>query len=277
MGLLWILTFLLPCYAAEPLQIYTEFRRLDVKGNVVAADAEGKPREVLSPGLIRGGYHSLRIVVRPPRNGHYAMMLAQNPENSIQMKLYRELPPAPGVSVPDKLDLVTKSPFEWDGAAVHVFWLDLFTPADAKVQRVRIEAQVHDGNGWIIYPMEVRVLAGIVPRVRTNGVQAPPPAASSDTAARLALREYLCEEKPRTTPAGVNARSFIYRNAQQDVALARSLQLKWTREKLTERLAQTAGAETGAAFCASQSPIPSPMGPEWYLKVRDFLYREASH
>ncbi len=274
MRFLWLLVSLSSAFAADPLQLYSEFRRVDAKGNLLSIDSQGKPREVLSPGLIRGGYHSLRVVVRPPKASHYALLLAQNPEDSVRMTLYREIPAAPGSNLPDKLEPV-KTPYEWDGTTVHSFWLDLFTPADAKVQRVRIEVQLHDGNGWIIYPMEVRILAGIVPRVRANGSPLPTMSAVSDTPARLALREYLCDDKPKTSRNGLSARSLVYRNAQQDIALARTLQVKFSREQLFDRLAQAAGLENAAAFCAATA-VESPLGPEWYLKIRDFLYREAS-
>ena len=270
MGLFWVVWLLATAQGADTLRIYSEFRRVDARGEIVAADRGGKPREILSPGLIRGGYFSMRVVVTPKPNKHYALQVAENPENTVQLKLYRELP--------DKLEAVKATPYEWDGGPVQTFWFDLFTPANAKVERVRIEVQVHDGDGWNIYPMEVRVLPGIVPATKRNGVAQMPANASSDLPAKLALREYLCDDKPKTTPAGLNVTSFQYRNAQQDIALARTLQVKWTKEALADAMMKEGGWESAEAFCTSgtNGAPASNSGPEWYMKVRDFLNRAAS-
>lgn len=269
----FLLALLTLSLSAQSIKVYSEFRRVDPKGAVIAADQGGKPREILSPGLMRNTYHSMRILVEPPPNKWYTLQIQQNPE-ALGITVYRELPASPESPIRDVLQKV-KLPVQGKSAEIETYWLDLYIPPNALVRRVRVEAQLHDGTRWYIYPMEVRVLRGIAPQIKRTGMNLPPVDASTDTAARATLREYVCEDKPKLAPGVVNVRGLIRRNAQQDVAIARALQLQWGRAKLTEAIVQAAGGDTVDNWC-TQPPSASPYGPEWYLRVRDFLYRESS-
>lgn len=253
---------------AQTLQLLSEFRRVDPKGELRLSDAAGKPREILSPGLIRNGFYSLRVVIRPPKGKPYTLDLAQNPENSIVMKLYRE--------VGDTL-LPVKTPVTGVGAAPESFWLDLQVPASALVRRVRVEVDLHDGDTWQMAPMEIRILRGILPGLKPQPVQLPPASKPSDEFARQAWREWLCNEQPKPAPRspGTSARSLIYRNALQDVALARILQIKFGRDELLRRVMEKFETADVDAFCTGERPV-STLGPDAYLQVRDLLNREAS-
>jgi hypothetical protein len=258
---------------AQAVQVFSEFRRVNSQGAIIPADREGKPREILSPALIRNGFHSVRIVIHPPKNKWYTLHVVQNP-TGLTLSVYRELPAAPGSEIPDRLERV-KTPVQGLGGRPETFWLDIWTPANAIVRRVRVEAQLHDGEHWYIYPMETRVMVGIVPSLKLIGAVLPGIELSADATARQALREYVCGDRPQVSAKQLTVRDTIRRNAMQDVALARNLQLSWGREKLAERLVEAAGGSDVGAWC-EQPPAPSPLGPEWYLRVRDFLYREAS-
>lgn len=269
------LCFVAQLLGAQTVQVVSEFRRVDAKGMVIAQDAPGKPREILSPGLARNAYHTMRVIVRPPKPGSYAILLARNPEDSGTMKFYRELPATPASGVPDKLQLV-KVPYVFEaGQEALTFLLDVWTPAESVVQRVRIEVQLNDGEGWVIYPMEARVLSAIVPKTKPRSVLLPPPPVSTEASARLAMREYLCGDSPATVPPSTTIRSLLYRNAQQDMALARALQLRLTKPKLADMIAKAAGAENADFWCKTPPPT-TPIDPEWYLRVRDLLYKESS-
>lgn len=253
--------------AGQTLQLLSEFRRVDAKGNIVAADAGGRPREILSPGLVRNGYHTIRIVIRPPQGKPYTLDMAQNPENSAQMHLYRE-----------NGDVLTpvKAPVTGYGNGAETFWLDLFVPPEALVRRVRIEVQLHDGDTWHVAPMEARVLAAILPTIKVTGAVLPPVSAPSDAVARQTWCEWLCQDKRKAAPWNRRSvRGLQRRNALQDVALARLLELRWRRGLLRQELAAYLGTADVETWCTAP-PGERPHGPEWALRLRDYLNRESS-
>jgi len=261
---------------AQPsVQIYSEFRRVDSAGRIVKPDLGGRPREILSPAMIRNAYHTLRVVIDPPKDKWYTLHISQNPDDAVTITLYRELPAAPGSPYLDKLEKVNL-PVQGKGAGPESFLLDVWVPGLAPSRRIRLEAQLNDGQGWIIAPMEVRILAGIAPQLKPLSTTLPAVDQPSDVTARRTLQEYLCDTKTPQSPMRVNARDLIRRNALQDVAIARTLQVQWGKDKLQAAIVQAAGGTDVAAWC-SAPPQPSLLGPEWYLRVRDFLYREASH
>ena len=252
----------------QSLRVLSEFRRVDAKGAILPSDQEGKPREILSPGLMRNTFYSMRIVVDPPRGKWFQFEVVQNPVG-LGITLYRELPGTFG-----RLEKIEK-PIHKIGEHLEVYWLDLWVPPRALVRRIRIEAQMHDGEGWRIAPMEVRILKGIAPQLPRTGAKLPSWQESAEAPARQALNEFVCDEpKPPALP-GLTVSGLVRRNALQDVALARALQLHWGKTKLQEAIVQAAGGSDAATWCATPKHN-SPYGPEWYLRVRDFLYREAS-
>lgn len=256
--------------AAQSLEVYSEFRRVNAKGAIVEPDLGGKPREILSPALVRNGWHTFHLIVRVPAGRDYALYVVQNPDR-LEMKLYRELPdPNTGIMErlrPEKLTVNGK------GGGVDVFLLDVHVPTTVPAGRVRIEAQMHDGYNWYVYPMEVRVFAGIVPGGTPAAARLPDVGAPSVESARQAFREYACQEQPAPYRATPGVREMIRRNALQDVWLAQQLEAKLGREALLSTLTARAGV---ASLCGS-SKIESPYGPEWYLRIRDYLFRESSH
>lgn len=258
------------CHAlpAQTLQLYSEFRRLDAAGAIVPQDQGGKPREILSPAMARNAFHSMRVAVSMPAGQWYTLHVSQNPDDAAKITLYREK--NGDLLEPVKLPVQGKST-----GAVDVYWVDVWIAASAPVRRVRLEAQLHEGSGWIIAPMEVRVIEATIASPNQSQIELPPVAASSDTTAYGILRQYLCGDSPKITPSPRNSRSLMRRNAQQDIALARSVEANLGKEKTASLIIQSFGGTTAGAFCAS-GKIVSPYGPEWYLRVRDFLYREAS-
>jgi hypothetical protein len=262
-----------PPSAASTVQVYSEFRRVDRLGQFIEQDRAGQAREILSPAMARNAFHSLRIVLHVERGKKYALHIGQNPENGLKFQLYRELA-QPGSAIRDRIEPVSH-PVTGTGVGAESYWLDVWVPPQAVVERVRIEAQLHDGDGWTVYPMEARVLAAILPTVRPRRPPLPPAEMSSDAVARQVLQQYICGETAHSPPPPRSVLSLIQRNALQDVALARWLQLRWGKEKLSAAIVAAAGGGEIGAWCA-KPPASSPYGPEWYLKVRDFLYREAS-
>lgn len=165
--------------------MYSELARIDSRGHIAAPET---PREILSPAVIRNGFTSFQIVVDAPADKEWWLFLGQNPENFFKLAAYRE--------TRDALEPV-ELPYRHSGP--EVFWLDLWTPADAPIDRVKVEAQLRINDDWIIYPVEARVTAARVPE-----------SGSTQPACRF-------------RSSGSPGARFQLRNALQDGALAAQL------------------------------------------------------
>ncbi len=257
---------LLACAAcAQPVRVYSEFQRVDPLGRVVAADRAETPREILSPGLARNAFASFLIAVTPPPGRTYSLFIAQNPVNAVKVSIYRAGFVRSGASsIPDTLGPLTISAeglvdgrvTPVPGQSTQVFWLDLWVAEDAPVRRTRLEVQLHDGERWTIYPLELRTLELRVPRAAGPLEALAPLDASSAESARAVL----CGGGGGGSEGPLTIRQMIRRNARQDAALARTL----AKEEVAEGL---------RPWC--HSPAPPALGAEWYLQARGFLYRAA--
>src|SRR5579862_8043588 len=98
---------------AQPLRVYSEFAQIDAAGKVTAP---AEPREILSPAIARNAFSSFQVVVDVPRGTPYQLYVAQNPENAVEVTLYRENG--------DKLERVEQPV---SGDRTQVFWMDLWT------------------------------------------------------------------------------------------------------------------------------------------------------
>ncbi len=269
---------------AQSLQVFSEFRRIDPAGEVVAADRGGRPREVLSPAVARNAWASFHMVVTVAAGSRFTLHLGQNPENAVDARVYREVHEQSGDAwIPDRLEPVdlpytgTTSAAPSGSAAAAVFWLDLRVAAGAPARRIKVEPQIWIDERWVIYPMEVRIMPAIVPPIAEPYGPLPALDAPADAAAHAPWRSYVCNAG-QSGPAAAQPptiRGFIRRNAMQDVALAQLMERAAGRSWMVARVLALAQASQAAAWCGSQAPPPAPpgQGPEWRLKLRDFLYR----
>jgi hypothetical protein len=235
----WIFLFCLTMVAgtAQPVQVYTEFARLDATGKVLAPET---PREILSPALVRNGFTSFQVAITPQKGEHWRLFIGQNPENAATVTMYRET----GQRL-ERVDL----PLAGDGAAV--LWMDVWTASSAPVARIKIEPQLDYRQDWVIYPIEGRVMEA------TAG-DGPWPAVTAD--AVDVMRGFLCtaksgEEVPSPAGGAPTIARLRYRNARQDLTLA----ARAPREELQKLV--------GAC------DAPRPDDVESYLRVRDYLFR----
>jgi hypothetical protein len=245
------------------LRIVSEFQRFDPFGNVVPQDRESAPREILSPALARNGHLSLQVIVTGPKGTNFFLYAGSNPPGYIELHLYREwFVPCGAGWCPDWLTEQRSGAFGAIPESLHdlpdqntrVYLLDVWVPPAAPPGRVRVEAQIKVGT-WLIAPMEVRIVDRLVPAgpfARAENI-APLEATSSATAAAQLLR-YAAGLPPQAPPALLRVRDIIQRNAAEDMALARSRGID-----PLELLPLSTG--------------PRAMGPEWYLRVRDLIYR----
>jgi hypothetical protein len=217
---------------AQPLRVYSEFARLGASGEVVSP---AEPREILSPAIARNGFSSFQIVVQVAKGTRYWLYVGQNPEDSVKITLYRV--------AEDRLEPVD---IPYQGDQTQVFWMDLWADGDAPVRRIKVEPQLNLAGDWVIYPMEVRVMSATIPKGRWPDGSAAP---------SEVMRSFLCGTKTALRATPEQAAGLRFRNAQQDVALARQA----NRDDLLRLL----------GGCEARPPED----PEWYLRVRDHLLR----
>ncbi len=263
--------------AAQPLKVYSEFSRISPTGEVVEVDrSDSPPREILSPAVPRNGFASYHLAATIPANTPYILEIGQNPEDAVKVTVYREIHDASGI--PDRLEPIVL-PYESKSGAEEstlVFWMDIWIGRDAPVRRIKVEPQLQIEGYWYTYPMEVRVSLPIVPAYKPVPAPLSPPQERSDADVHGAVRGLLCAAGvPATTaaaaPADPTVRGLIYRNVEQDLALARNY---YPREETFKSLFATAKVKTPAEWCAAtKSRQTVGLNAEWYLKVRDFLYR----
>lgn len=222
--------------AAQPLNVLSDLARVDPK---TKATQPATPREILSPAIIRNGFTSFQIVVDAPETTPWQLYVAQNPENAVNVTLYRE--------IGDRLEKVESA----SGTGTQVFWMDLWTKRGAPVERIKVEPQLNINNDWVIYPIEARVVETTVPDAPSGGWPA------GVTGPMEVMRGFVCGTKFEAGTPGKepSVASLRFRNAQQDRALAASV----SKPELQQRF--------GACDAAT------PENPEAYLRVRDLLFR----
>lgn len=215
---------------AQPLRVYSEFVQIDATGSVVAPES---PREILSPAVPRNGFTSFQVVIQVPDRTRFLMYVGQNPENAVKVTLYRRSG--------EELEPV-RLPYESEGT--QLLWMDVWVPKDAPATRIKLEPQVNPGDeGWVIYPMEVRIREPQIPDVLPSG----------------GLRTLLCggPASASATQATITAGQLRLRNERQDAALA-ARATAVDRDELRKRL-------------GGCNP-PRISDPEAYLRVRDFFF-----
>ncbi len=252
--------------SAQEINIYSEFQRFDPFGSVLPADREIRPREILSPAVPRNGHLTVHVIVTAPAHTNYFLYTESNPPDIVQIRLYREhfthcqtgycpdwlteqKSPAFGAMPESTRDIPTQT--------ARAYLIDIWVPPDATPRRVRIEALLKTGI-WMVAPMELRIIAPVVPAgsaVLVREDVAPVESQSAITAQRQ-LQRYLGGLPPEI-PAGIlRVRDAIQRNAAEDMLIAGAAALRSPE--------LTFGAWS-----------PPGTGAEWYLRVRDFIYRSV--
>ncbi len=235
----FVLTVAAGAAAAQTVDVYSEFARLSDTGEVLAPET---PREILSPAIARNAFTTFQIAIRVPKGTTYHIFIGQNPADAVKVTLYRR---AGG-----KLERVD---LPYTGDSSQVLAMDLWLDADAPVRRIKVEPQISINADWVIYPMEVRVSDPQVPR--RAGAEA------GLASAFDVMQAFLCGTKPRPlsgrAPTGAE---FVFRNAQQDLALA-SQSSAAQREELKRAL----------GGCNATPPAD----PEIYLRARDLFFSPA--
>lgn len=260
---------------AQDIQIYSEFQRFDPFGNPIPADRDMRSREILSPAMPRNGHLSVHVVITAPSGANYFLYAGTNPPGILQVKIYREHfvscgktycpeflteQPSPSFgAIPELAHDAARPAMNQQTSRSYLF--DIRATPDTPPRRVRVEALLKVGT-WLVAPMEVRIVAPTIPSAEHKIIAddiAPIEAPASATAA-IQLARYLGGLPPEFPRQLVRLRDIIQRNAAEDMLLARSLN-KAVRPFPELNL-------------LSWTTLMYPrIGAEWYLRVRDFLYR----
>jgi hypothetical protein len=255
----------LPLLDAQSLTVYSELQRVDPFGAIVAADRGAHSREILSPAAPRNGFVSFHIAVTAPAATNYFLYIQTNPINACRVALYKEQFTQTAAGwIPDALVPITRLPHFGampdlaamiPGQTTRAYLLDVWVPPDARPPGFRLEVLLKTAD-WIVWPMEVRVLTVAVPSVSDGTARPLPPIErSADTAARAPVEDYLAGRSESLRIGPDTVRAVIRRNAAQDMALARQVD----RDEL-KKLWQAA----------------HPAGAEWYLRIRDWIYKQIA-
>lgn len=203
------------------------------------------PREILSPALVRNGFNSFQMVVEVPAEKKWWLFVGQNPENAVKVTMYKE---SGGGLEPVDLPL--------EGSGTQVFWMDLWVDGNARVQRIKVEPELYINDDWVTYPVEGRVMEARVP------LGAGSPAARVRLDPSDWMRHKVCDLPMSgnfSTIAGVDPsiESLHLRNVDQD------LRLVDTHPQAKDDVKSLMGGCDG----------PLSSDPEWYLRIRDSLFR----
>jgi hypothetical protein len=121
--------------------------------------------------------------------------------------------------------------------------------------------------------MEVRVTPALVPSIQERSAALPPSSARADAAALGPFRNFVCNVRETGREEKLSVRRLIHRNAAADMALARALEASSQGDLRAEAL-RRASAGNRTAWC--QAPLAAgEWDSEWFLRVRDLLYRKA--
>jgi hypothetical protein len=263
--------------AAQSVQIYSEFQRIDPFGQIVSVDRSDHPREILSPELPRNAHSTFHVAVTLPANTSYFLYVGSNPGNIIATDLYKEEFTQVGDAwIPDTLMPVRRPAFGAipdtaagiPGQTTRCYLLDIWVPPGAPVQRVRVEVLLKIGV-WFVAPMEVRIIDAQVPKhpdpIEQMDPQLPDIDEPADVPAMECLANYLLGGEQTWAGGMNNLRDVIRRDAEHDMALARR------QPKIPEALWLL--AQDGILERWMQTPSFRWRGAEWYLRVRDYIYR----
>lgn len=273
------------CAGAQTIEVYSELQRVDPFGQVLAADRAETPREILSPVLARNTHFTFQAVVKVPPGMAHTVFVAQNPENAVRVAAYRPVyVNRGGAWIPDALlpvdvspdGRVAEIPLQVQGQTARTIWIDLWIAPDAMVRRTRLEVQLfYGGQNWIIYPMELRTHDLVAPDASWPLEPLAPMEASAAESAAAAWRVFACGVAGAAEAEGpFNVRRLIRRNARQDVAFAREVAGKRGKAETLAEFFAAARIDPGR-WCKNSAPPPSEWGAEWWLRLRQSVYRRA--
>lgn len=216
---------------------WAQAQPLTVYSDLAEIDAAGKATAPETP----------REILSPAlvRNGFTSFQLVVEAQADKKWWLFIGQNPTNAVKVTMYQELDGKlEPVELprQSSGTEVLWIDVWTDRKAPIARIKIEPELMIDDDWVIYPIEARVMEAVAPDM--------PPVQLG-----VSLQGGACgivfEKADRSFVDGLRTR-----NLEQDMRLA---QLYSVMDEVRKR----------NNACA----MTSPKNPEWYLSIRDYLYR----
>ena len=134
--------------------------------------------------------------------------------------------------------------------------MDLWTDEKAPVKRIKVEPELNINDDWVTYPIEARVMEARIP-----------PASSALPTANLEpafwMRAFVCG-----LPTYVSGNSALFRHGPSPAGL----RLRNSQQDVRLMEAHTAAKEESRS-CWAGVMRRVPPDPEWYLRIRDYLFR----
>src|SRR5258708_7345700 len=119
----WAVLFVCAALSAQSVRVYSEFARINASGEVTAPE---RPREILSPAIVRNGFTSFQVVVQVPKGMTYWLYVGQNPDDAVRVTMYRE-----------SGDRLEKMELPFQSSSTEILWMDLWTDRNAPVRRIK--------------------------------------------------------------------------------------------------------------------------------------------
>lgn len=275
--------------SGQLLHVGSEFVRYTPTGEIFPQDKVANPVEALSPPLVRGVWNSFRIVVEVEPGAVFRLYTAQNPENAMQTRIFREVVTKDSRGWQIARREFTPQPFRNNPASAgeagktqtaYTFWLDVRPPADYPAERLKLEAQILLDGQWFIHPMEIRVIDLDLPGVPPGQGDLPEATLGTRTADlpyREVVRQFVCaapEAQGRTIGVKPGAEGSLETHAARsfDFILDALVRVEG-REEVTGVVTGFLGIRDAKSWCGKPVFPTAAYGPEWPVYLRNRLLR----
>lgn len=278
----------LPAFA-QPIRVGSVFVRYTPTGEMFPQDRVSAPMEALSPPLVRGMWNSFRIIVDVEPGTTFRLFLAQNPEDSVQTRVFREIVSKDAQGWQVERRIFTPLPFRSSSLpeterdpnrTTYTFWLDVRPPQNFPSQRLKLEAQALIQGQWFLHPMEIRVVDLSLPASPPGQADLPLGTLGGRTADlpfREVVRNFVCaapEAKSTTlrVPEGSEASLEAHAARAFDFALD-ALALGEGRDAVQEVIGKFLGYKDRQVWCAKPVFPGAAYGSEWPAILQNRLLR----
>lgn len=291
MGLRLLVACLALCgvASAQLVRVGSEFIRYTPTGEIFPQDRVANPAEALSPPLVRGVWNSFRIIVEVEPGTVFRLFTAQNPENAMQTRIFREVVSKGSQGweiqrrefVPEPFRSIPVSAGESQHEqTTYTFWLDVRPPQDYPAERLKLEAQILLQGQWYIHPMEIRVIDLTLPSIPPGQGELPEASVGAQTADlpyRDVVREFVCaapEARGRTlaVPAGGEGSLEMHAARTFDFVLDALVRAEG-RDAVSATVNQFLGIQDSSTWCRKPVFPTGSYGPEWPVVLRNRLLR----
>lgn len=280
-----------PCLFAtgQPIRVGTEFVRYTPTGEIFPQDRVSSPLEALSPPLVRGMWNSFRVIVDVEPGTVFRLFLAQNPEDAMQTRVFREIVSKGPQGWQVERRAYTALPFRSSSLpdaerapdrTTYTFWLDVRPPRDYPSERLKLEAQVLIQGQWFLHPMEIRVVDLSLPTPPPGQADLPLAtlgARAADLPFREVVRGFVCAA-PEARSATIrvaegNEGSLEAHSARAFDFVLDALAQGEGRDAVREAIATVLGYRDERAWCGKPAYPTAKYGSEWPAILQNRLLR----